>query len=418
MKAGQQTAGLQLTSQESPKIKSPRLTLYILMRNSIRYAVVAILLVSTQFAFAQQDRWWNDSVEAALAKSGDNRTTWTNALASVSDSQRPALEFLLAHMPKRDLQTLKSDRILETIRLAYAARDAVPWGKSIPDELFFNDVLPYCNIDEPRDPWRADFYERFLAIAKTCKTPGEAAHKLNQEIFKIVNVKYSTKRKRANQSPKESIDQGLASCTGLSIILSDACRSVCVPARLAGIANWTDKRGNHTWVEVWDKGWHFAGAAEPASEGLDHGWFSGDASKAIEDSYEHSIRAVSYRKTKDKWPLVWSRDTEISAVNVTKRYTAKPAKNKSAGEMRLRVKVYDAAGNRVAAKVDVKSLDSDESLFSGTSKDESNDTNDILEFAVPRRVDYHVTADLGSATAKATVLAQDDDLATVSLVLQ
>ena len=67
--------------------------------------------------------------------------------------------------------------------------------------------------------------------------------------FGQLSVKYSTARKRANQSPKESIEQGLASCTGLSILLADACRSVGVPARLAGIPSWKNKNGNHTWVE-------------------------------------------------------------------------------------------------------------------------------------------------------------------------
>jgi len=36
--------------------------------------------------------------------------------------------------------------------------------------------------------------------------------------------------------------QGKASCTGLSIVLSDACRAVCVPARLVGTPMWSNKR--------------------------------------------------------------------------------------------------------------------------------------------------------------------------------
>jgi transglutaminase-like putative cysteine protease len=51
----------------------------------------------------------------------------------------------------------------------------------------------------------------------------------------------------------------------------DACRSVGIPARVAGTPMWTNMRGNHTWVEVWDRDWHFIGAAEPDAAGLDHG---------------------------------------------------------------------------------------------------------------------------------------------------
>ena len=64
-----------------------------------------------------------------------------------------------------------------------------------------------------------------------------------------------------------------------SIMLVEACRSVGVPARLAGIASWPGRGGNHTWVEFWDNGWHFVGAAEPDDQGLDHAWFVGDAAR-------------------------------------------------------------------------------------------------------------------------------------------
>ena len=133
-------------------------------------------------------------------------------------------------------------------------------------------------------------------LVKDCKTPGEAAQRLNEKLFGEIQVKYSTQRKRANQAPSESIEQGLASCTGLSILLVDACRSVGVPARLAGIPSWPNKQGNHTWVEVWDDGWHFTGAAEPNGQGLNHAWFQGDASLAKKDSRLNAIYAVSFKK--------------------------------------------------------------------------------------------------------------------------
>ena len=186
---------------------------------------------------------------------GENRAELEKAISKVSQKHLDGLKFLILHMPQADLQGLDSEFLLSNVRLAYRARAEAAW--KIPDEIFFNDVLPYANIDEPRDPWRKKFYDLCRPIIKDCKSPAEAAQKLNETVFKEISVKYSTKRKRANQSPKESIEQGLASCTGLSIILTDACRSVVVPARLVDIPSWTKKRGNHTWVEVWDEDWHF-----------------------------------------------------------------------------------------------------------------------------------------------------------------
>ena len=189
------------------------------------------------------------------------------------------MAFLVANMPDRDLQSLHADFLLENVDLAYKARNETAWGKQIPEDLFLNNVLAYANVDELRDPWRKDLYELCLPIVKDCKTPTEAVMKLNATVFTKLKVRYSTQRKQANQSPKESIDQGLASCTGLSIILSDACRSVAIPTRLAGTPLWSNNSGNHTWLEIWDGGWHFTGACEPDPSGLDRGWFVKNASK-------------------------------------------------------------------------------------------------------------------------------------------
>ena len=117
-----------------------------------------------------------------------------------------------------------------------------------------NDVLPYASLDETRENWRPDFYERSARIVKDCKTATEAVQAINKEFFKEYKVHYNTGRKRPNQSPSESKELGMATCTGLSIILVDACRAVGIPARVAGTALWANKRGNHTWAEVYDGG--------------------------------------------------------------------------------------------------------------------------------------------------------------------
>ena len=74
------------------------------------------------------------------------------------------------------------------------------------------DDGPHAVVDESRDPWRKEMYELCLPLVKDCKTPGEAAQRLNATLYAKLKVKYSTQRMKANQSPKESIAQGLASC--------------------------------------------------------------------------------------------------------------------------------------------------------------------------------------------------------------
>ncbi|MDE0935991.1 MAG: hypothetical protein OSA89_08740 [Mariniblastus sp.] len=317
-------------------------------------------------------------LESRIQQAGNNRDELRKAIKTVPQEHRQALEFLLMNMPQYDLQNLTAEFLLTNIRLAYQAREAAPWD--ISDQLFLNNVLPYANIDEPRDPWREDFFKLCQPIIANCKTPGEAAQKINATIFGQLSVKYSTARKRANQSPKESIEQGLASCTGLSILLADACRSVGVPARLAGIPSWKNKNGNHTWVEVWDDGWQFTGAAEHNPQGLNRTWFQGDAALADPDSKLHSIYAASFQKTETAFPMVWSPEKRVFAENVTRRYIPKTTTPvRTAVDVMVRVWNGDKSQREI---VNVEVLDSKTlaAVESGTTKAGTADMNDMLSF--------------------------------------
>ena len=334
---------------------------------------------------------------ARLTAAGDNapalRAFAAGAAKEFGDAGATAAAFLVAGMPAADLRSLSTDFLMENLRLALRTRDGYPWSKQVSDALFLDCVLPYAHLDEPRDAWRAKFHEQCGPIVKDCKTATEAVQAINRTLFKQINVKYSTQRKRANQSPKESIEQGLASCTGLSIILADACRSVGIPARLAGTALWTDKSGNHTWVEIWDGDWHFTGAAEPNPEGLDRGWFNANASKAVADDLMSAIWANMWAPTKDHYPLVWNLDDHsIPAVNVTDRYTG-GVKNKApaaaagpaATTVHLRVLGHD--GQRVAARVELLTKTGN-FLHAVTTKAGTTDHNDMPAFELQPATEF------------------------------
>lgn len=282
---------------------------------------LAVLLLFTGPA-DPPSRWWPPEVEAALGRAKANRPELEKALTGVPADQRPGMAFLVAHMPDADLASLTADFLLANCRLAYQARAEFPWARAVPEDIFLNDVLPYANLDERRDAWRQELYDRCKPLVAGCKTGTEVAQVLNSKLFPALKLGYSTQRRRPNQSPAESIEQGKASCTGLSIVLADACRAVGVPARLVGTAKWATKPGNHTWVEIWDHGWHFTGACEPDPAGLDRGWFVGDAAKAKADVPENAIWAASFRRTGSHFPLVWAPGRQtVPGENVTARYT-------------------------------------------------------------------------------------------------
>ncbi len=349
------------------------------------------------------------ALEQTLERAGDNLPALRAALERVADDERPGLEFLLRHMPETDLRTLTADFLVEHVQFAYRAWRAAPWSDEVPERYFFEYVLPYANIGERRDAWRRDFYERFHPLVAEAETPAAAAVLLNQRIFDELGVHYSTKRPKADQSPYESIEAGMASCTGLSVLLISACRAVGVPARFVGTPRWSDDSGNHSWVEIWDRGWHFTGAAEPTGDELDRAWFVSRAADARADSERYGIFATSYVPTPQRFPLVWRRGaSEVYGINVTERYT-RDAAAVADGHARVRVVVTDPAdGRRRRVPVTVHSAGDGRLLFAGESKDERFDANDHVETTLPLGAEVMIEASGPGVAAAQTVVVESD----------
>ncbi|MFM2241796.1 MAG: hypothetical protein RLZ97_651, partial [Verrucomicrobiota bacterium] len=183
-----------------------------------------------------------------------------NFAATLDGERREAADFLIEHLPERDRESLPLELFRENLEQAFIARETYPWTRDLPQELFFNDVLPHAVVTETRDAWRKTLREKFHPEVAAAKDLREACQAVSAKIQQLTGVEYNTKREKACQSPAESMRQGMASCTGLSILMVDALRAAGIPARLAAIPLWGTKEGNHTWVEVHDgRDWRFTG---------------------------------------------------------------------------------------------------------------------------------------------------------------
>lgn len=88
---------------------------------------------------------------------------------------------------------------------------------------------------------------------------------------------------------------------------------------MAGIAQWPIEGGNHTWVEVWDNGWHYIEASEQSE--YDNTWFSARTKDADPDNPMTRIYAVSFEKTPLSFLMIWDYYNKfVYAENVTMRY--------------------------------------------------------------------------------------------------
>ena len=108
---------------------------------------------------------------------------------------------------------------------------------------------------------------------------------LNREIYRRLGVVFDANKRLTNeQSPYQSTLQGCASCTGMSILLANACRAAGIPARIAGIPEWPTG-DNHTWIEVFDPidgRWHWIEAYG------DGGYDDDDEARAADCSWRMS----------------------------------------------------------------------------------------------------------------------------------
>lgn len=342
---------------------------------------------------------YHNLLDKALVTAGNNAIELQTALEKAPAEQKEGMAFLISYMPERDLKELKADFLLENSAYAYKAREQFSWAKQIPDSIFFNEVLPYVSLNEKRENWRKEFFDRFSKYVVNCSDIFEAIDSINQNVRDEVLVDYSTKRKKPDQAPFESMEQHLASCTGLSIILTDAFRAVGIPSRVAGTPNWHDERGNHNWTEVWANGkWYFTEYYFPGQ--LDNAWFFADAGKAIKNDREKAIYASSFKPTGISFPLVWDENIKyVAAENVTDRYTELYRKHLASistdgNHVSLRVMAFKnknqdkESDDRVAVNLDI--FEGSKQMGGGRTSGPTQDMNDVLTFALEKNKTYTI----------------------------
>lgn len=165
--------------------------------------------------------------------------------------------FVSTHMPPQDRGVVSPELLRRDAALALSTRNRFPWSEHIPDSVFLNDVAPYAVLNEKRGDWRDALSRFYEPLVSPCRTAREAVWRIVSQMSRDTGVTYSIFRRRAVMSPLEALQEKKVSCTGQSILVVCALRSVGIPARLAGLKTWNHISGNHTWAEAWYEGsWH------------------------------------------------------------------------------------------------------------------------------------------------------------------
>jgi len=384
------------------------------------------------------------------ARGGELPQAVSEYVAGLEGERREGGEFLLEHLPAQDREGLSLELFRENLEEAFVARETYPWARALPRERFFNEVLPHAVANETRDSWRPKLRAMFHPHVEDCGTVREAAAAVAARIGELGGVKYDTGREKACQSPAESIRQGKASCTGLSILMLDALRAVGVPTRLAGIPLWGTREGNHTWIEIHDgEDWQMADYASPPKS-WNKGWAIDRCAYCDPLAPVHGVFASSYRPTGIVFPMVWDWDlsgrpsgngelyeekrdgegmlvslnwkvqaSKVPGIDRTRHYIGLAGGRKlpiPKGMGCVSVKVWLEGGER-RVDVPVRLRRGGELLFEGRSASEGQDLNDYVRVPCDPgelEVEYRL-ADGSWTTVAATAVADQETPVTIEL---
>ena len=195
----------------------------------------------------------------------------------MTPAEREALTFMYAYMPIGDITDYSGDFYLRNVRSSFQAREEMPWGKSIPEDIFRHFVLPVRvnneNLDESRTVFYAELKERVKNLSLY-----DAVLEVNHWCHEKVIYTPSDAR---TSSPLASVKTAYGRCGEESTFTVAALRSVGIPARQVYTPRWAHTDNNHAWVEAWVDGkWYFFGACEPEPV-LNLAWFNGPAYRGM-----------------------------------------------------------------------------------------------------------------------------------------
>lgn len=217
------------------------------------------------------------STQKLLAKNRSAELFEVFNTKGITNDEKLALTFIYAYMPLSDLADYDGKFFYENVKTTLKAHDEMPWGITIPENVFVHFVLPIRVNNENLDNFRVAYYEEIKARIAGLSMK-DAALEINHWCHEKVTYKASDER---TSSPMSTIKYSFGRCGEESTFTVSALRAAGIPARQVYTPRWAHTDDNHAWVEVWIAGsWYFLGACEPEPD-LNMGWFAGPAARAM-----------------------------------------------------------------------------------------------------------------------------------------
>ena len=268
------------------------------------------------------------------------KTFYNTQKEKLTADEQEALKFLYAYMPLADVTDYPTSFFADNVRMAFKAREEMPWGKNVPELLFRHFVVPIRVNNEALDNARSVFYNELKDRIKGMSMT-DAIIEVNHWCHEKVTYQPSDARTSA---PLATLKTATGRCGEESTFAVAALRAVGIPARQVYTPRWAHTDDNHAWVEAWADGkWYFLGACEPEPV-LNLGWFNAPASRAM---LMHTRAFGDYNGPEE----VMLRTSNFTEINLTSNYApvasvdfyVKDSEGKPVENARVEFKIYNYA---------------------------------------------------------------------------
>jgi len=225
-------------------------------------------------------------------------------------------DWLREYVP--DYGTVSADLLIENVEWAFRAREDFPWCASLPENVFFEYVLPYRSTQEPVHSWRPMLYETLAPMVEGLDNSldvAEVVNRYNTEIFHFDPLYY---RHPEDRDIPTCLATGVGRCEDMSNLSNYSLRAVGVPTTSDFTPRWPKGDNNHAWnVVYYDGTWYSFMGCEYSETNT---W----------DSIKSRDFAKVYRKSFAADPIMGSgpdgteppRLMRLTALDVTAEYTS------------------------------------------------------------------------------------------------
>jgi hypothetical protein len=220
-----------------------------------------------------------------------------------------------------DLQTVKADFLINQIDYAFQAWHTRPWAMRLSFPDFLEYILPYRGSNEPLEPWREYFWEKYAALDTLfpdTTDPTVIAAFINDDIKKWFTFDPRFYYHPTDQGLAEMIKNRYGRCEDMTNLSIYAMRTVGLAVTSDYTPYWANAGGNHAWNAIVLPNGNvipFMGAeSNPGSYGLPN-----KMAKVYRKMYAEQKDNLAFQKNRQEKIPRWLAGK--SYVDVTSSYT-------------------------------------------------------------------------------------------------